>query len=94
MGGGGRGLASSESSEEGQVGKGRETRAATEAEEAMRPRRRSRAVGRAVASAMVANGGVHRQAPWRWGWRRREERDRGETDLGWGSEVETAAGKR
>ena len=56
------------------MGKGRTRRAAAEAEEAMRPRRMSRAVGRAVASAMVANGGVHRRTPWWWRWRRTAER--------------------
>jgi len=52
-------LASSEASEDDGEGKGRTTKAAAVEEEAMRPRRRSRAVGRrAAARAMVATKGV------------------------------------
>lgn len=58
------GLTSSESSElDEEEGRGR--RAAAEAEEAMHPRRRSRAVGSAAGRAMVANGGGHRRSPLR-----------------------------
>lgn len=59
-------LGSSESSEEDEW-KGGTRRTAEEADDAMRPRRRSRAVGRrAVARAMVANEEELRRSPWRW----------------------------